>query len=492
MRNGRLGSEPAWPTRQGERAAASNLYMVGPRILCFLGAMLALMPSAGAPAGASTAQELRLDEGAFWEGEHVQAAAVADRSRCDVTGPCWHYQLRITQPAWRLRVGLGIVLPGPDHVRPYADSYPVSRFSSFDLVVQAPSGQVITTRQLRHGYDVEAFVPAPISGTWTVTVVPVEVVDLSFRVRAMLQSQPEPLPQDEEPRLALPNLRIIPPFEISFATPTATFGPGAPAPAGHPTCMAEEYLEAHEEGFDPPGACLRFSMGIENAGEGPLTLLLTCNQPGSLGCAGPLSVRQQFQIVDPKVTSWPQWRCCELGPPGGAGSARFHQFHLHIHYDNAYVFELLRVTDPQWAWGPGSEKPPLEHAGPGRKLGVAPADERFHEWTEFTQHNVSKLSGSLGLSPGWGDVYEWNRGGNYVDFPTDPPGVLVPGYYLLRGVTDPEGLILESDDGDNESYAFIQVLTVPDAPSAQRVRLLERGYGTDPWDPSKRILTAVP
>ncbi|MDQ3991960.1 MAG: hypothetical protein M3245_06615 [Actinomycetota bacterium] len=460
-------------------------------LACLVVLLVSVTPAAGTAASSATGPfELRLDEGVFWDGEHVAAAAVPDRNRCNVTGRCWRYQLVVTEPAWRLRVALGVVFPGPDHVRPLADSRPSPHFGSFDLVVYTPGGQVAAQRQIRNGYDVEALL-TPQVGTWTVEVVPVEVVDLSFRLRAILQSHPEP---PEEQRLALPNLRIIPPFEIGFSAPTATYGPGAPAPAGYPTCMLEEYAEAQDEGFDPPTMCLRFSMGVENAGEGPLTLLLKCPTGGTIGCDAPISVRQQMQVVDPAVTAWPHWRCCELGPDGGAGTARFHPFHLHNHYDNAYVFELLRVTDPSWRWGPGAEAPPMAHAGPGRKLGVQPVEERMHDWREFTQHapNCCHVTGSMGLAPGWGDIYEWNRGGNYVDFPTDVAGQPVAGYYLLRGVTDPKGLIAEGNDDDNHSYAMIEVLPTPAAPSLQRVRLLERGYGADPWDAAKKALTSTP
>jgi hypothetical protein len=87
---------------------------------------------------------------------------------------------------------------------------------------------------------------------------------------------------------------------------------------------------------------------------------------------------------------------------------------------------------------------------------------------------------------GWGDFYEWNRSGNYVPFPTSNDGSPKGGYYLLRATVNPLGLLIETNERDNVSYALIRVF------NDGRVQLLERGYGRDPWNGPKEILTESP
>ena len=51
-----------------------------------------------------------------------------------------------------------------------------------------------------------------------------------------------------------------------------------------------------------------------------------------------------------------------------------------------------------------------------------------------------------GLSPGWGDTYDYYRAEQWIDLgPMDSPGSeLDPGRYVLRSVTDPKNVIYES------------------------------------------------
>lgn len=60
------------------------------------------------------------------------------------------------------------------------------------------------------------------------------------------------------------------------------------------------------------------------------------------------------------------------------------------------------------------------------------------------------------------------------------------GFYVLRGTADGDKQIVESDETDNVSYAFFEVS------ENGKVELIERGYGTDPWDPDKVVLTVSP
>lgn len=82
----------------------------------------------------------------------------------------------------------------------------------------------------------------------------------------------------------------------------------------------------------------------------------------------------------------------------------------------------------------------------------------------------------MAFSPGWGDVYGWYRPGNYVDFGTRGDGL-----YVVRVKVDQEGHVREAREGNNTSYALIRL-------RGDEMTVVERGRGTDPWDPKKAVV----
>lgn len=82
----------------------------------------------------------------------------------------------------------------------------------------------------------------------------------------------------------------------------------------------------------------------------------------------------------------------------------------------------------------------------------------------------------LGLSAGWTDVYGPELVGNYIDIGGNPDG-----FYVLRVVVDRNGYILETNENDNVDYSYIEL-------RGETVRLIDRGRGSDPWDPRKVII----
>jgi lysyl oxidase len=81
-----------------------------------------------------------------------------------------------------------------------------------------------------------------------------------------------------------------------------------------------------------------------------------------------------------------------------------------------------------------------------------------------------------GIANGWEDVYTWATSGQFVRFGSNPDG-----RYVLRMIINPQRRFLETDYDDNVAYTYFQV-------SGDEVRVLERGHGTDPWDPHKVVL----
>jgi hypothetical protein len=85
--------------------------------------------------------------------------------------------------------------------------------------------------------------------------------------------------------------------------------------------------------------------------------------------------------------------------------------------------------------------------------------------------------GLLSLTRGWGDVYRWQRPGQYVEW-----GDNTDGLYVVRSTVDKSNTTLETDEDDNSAYAFIRV-------TGRRVDELERGQGLSPFDPHKIVFS---
>lgn len=468
--------------------------------------------------------DLGVGDAAFCEAVDVDHAQVRDPALCGVAGVCPQWRLQVAKDGSALRVALSAVFQDAGDVRPWADFSASAAEAVFRLQILDDTGEVLTegsTGSTFTAYGVEVFLPEPEAGSYTVRVVPESVVDMAFRLRAKLEA-PAADHGSTRRTVLTPNLRAIPPFEFSFFAPTATYGPSVPVPAPPASCMAEEVEEAVDAGRPPPRLCLRYSMGFENSGDGMFWLSVFCPmcqyyyehiKPvgnavcGLFGCAmgdvvGEAGISRDWPLT--QVRYYSDGTCCKVESLGSAGVGRFHPAHGHLHYQNAYSFELFRVDDE--GWGPEDGRPRrLEPVGPGGKLGVFPGDEMLSDWNRFYQaprggcppSTPDRCGPGMGNSPllglgepklnaGWGDVYEWNRGGNYVDFPADDLGAPLAGFYLLRGTSDPDQVIVETNERDNSGYGFLSVA------SDGTVQLLERGYGTSPWDRKKNIVTAVP
>jgi hypothetical protein len=493
----------------------------------------------------------------FWprEPENVDRNIVLDPSRCNEEGqpgPCRYYKLKLEAGAARLRVALQIVYQESGDVRPWPDFATTGdQMATFTVQMFEPGGVEVaqtcedplgaegawsapcqrnTHTVFGHGgWGFELFARNPRAGRWTVRVIPSNVKDLAFRMRAKLEASTaicgKPADTETTARPCLPNLRVVPPYEFTFQTPIsggAVFGPSQGDIALYRGCAPEEIREAQEEALreqltgtavpmhsgtaEVPTLCLRYSMGIENIGEGPFYLLGVvtpeANNPDVM------SMTERRRYSDGK---W-KW-----GAFGAAGKGRLDPGHAHLHYLNGYHFTLHYIADPFWR--PGRKSPDADKivlVGPGQKLGVQPTDEYMADWFRFIhQQQGLELWNESGagndpnkdclardstgitcqywhearLQAGWGDLYEWNRTGNYAALPPEyqiGPGLGRPGYYVLIGQTDAEGRIEETNEEDNFGYALVQIF------SDGSVKLLERGYGQWPWDPRRQVLTESP
>jgi hypothetical protein len=393
------------------------------RLLALLAAMLVLaVGPVSPPAGADTDPReftLVLGDQRFWSGP---GSALPD---CGMN--CWSYALHVTEPAYRLRVGIDRPLLG----------------NVWQVDVVDPEGT--TAESFSPGtdlYSAEAMVFDPDPGLYTLNVTAQDVSDLRFRMRAALERDNGGLPTEHV--LVPPDLRALPPWDFSFKQPVTNgfFGGasvGVPVPGGRPSCHPEEVLE------DDTTRCLRMSFGVGNVGLGPLEL--------EVGPGQEYQDRPLYQHVRYSDTGFVN---------RSAGNAYFHPSHLHYHHDKAIGLELLRVVDP--------EDGDLQAAAEPHLKGFAHRDELLRGWDTFAPRWGKQ---GFGLLPGWGDYYEWDRPGNYIDFGENGDGI-----YVIRITADPLGFIQETDTTDNVAYSVIWV-------KGDTIDHLESGIGTDPWDPCR-------
>lgn len=327
---------------------------------------------------------------------------------------------------WRLRVGIDHATVG----------------DVFTATLTDPSGASSSFTPGSGLYSAEDIVSLPAPGMWTLRVEAPGARDPRFRLRALLEQLPAE--HEGDPVQVLPNLQALPPYQLAFVTPISNglLG-GAPMgeqlPGGRVTCHPEEVIE------EGAVRCLRMTFGVRNTGDGPMQL----HYPGG----APLDrvLFQRIRITDGSFVD------------REAGRAVYHKTHAHYHHDQAVGLQLFAVdADGE-----------LVAAGAEHRKGFAHRDELLREWWRFYPRWPSF---GFGLAAGWGDYYEWDRPGNYIDF-----GFNGDGDYVLRMSADPVGGILESNEQDNASYTYFRV-------AGEDVEVLETGRGRDPWDPCKIVM----
>lgn len=424
-------------------------------------AILTLATALVIPAGARAADPplvaaLHAGEAAFWEGGYVGSSPThslptpsnAQLDRCATIDPCFRYSLELLETGTTLRVGFETQ----------------ARDDGFEIFVRKPDGTLGARVSNNNQYNVEAFVQAPPAGLYEITVAPYSADWAPFRMRAKLESEPyQPRPNADG--LLLPDLRVTRLWEFGFIAPAnpgnGLFPPDDVNPpldvAGvHPlSCGADEMTE---DGVD---RCLRFSFGLANVGDGTFDVRYRSDRTG----ARTANV-QCVQRGD--------------GPPlaRDAGFTSFHQTHGHYHFADIVFHKIYRVTD--------RSSGAMVVAGNGQKLGYSPADQSFPEWTRFVQAAAGS-SGSagncagtgfdsrLGLSRGWGDAYRYQRPGNFVEF-----GDNGDGYFVVTTTADPTNVVLEANEANNTSYAYVRI-------EGDHVDVIESGVGASPWDPNKTL-----
>ena len=328
------------------------------------------------------------------------------------------------------------IAPGGAQLRVAIDRpYPSG---SLKLLLLNPSGRLIG-QSAGTEWSAELFVPNPAPGSWAIEVEGTG----DYSIRAKLEDRQRP---SQRVRALLPNLRVVPPFDFSYT----------PGPAG---CLADEIVENQATN------CLRFAVGFEDAGDGPLQL--------------------EFDPIDGTVQQGTMYQ--RIFYSNGktkrreAGAFEYHKTHAHYHHVGLGTMLLYRVLDERTG--------KVEQVGTGPKLGFCMGEYRLAGWWRFFQewkgddqstcrhleHGDTPTGAIMGLSNGWADVYPKEISGNYVEFSDELGLPLGDGRYLITIETDGTKDVLETNDRDNFGYALIDV-------SGAKVDILERGRGRSPWD----------
>jgi hypothetical protein len=414
--------------------------------------------AAMAPAsGAEPSLSLALGKAVFWTGGHMESS---DAART--------WPLHLEAGGSRLRVAIDTP----------------SREDTFAVELLDPTGAVAASTSNSNQFNAEAFADKPVPGEWAVRVTPAGASDADFRLRAKLEDSPPTKPAGHV--ALLPNLKAVPPYEFGFIAPAnpfnAVYPPDTVNPpldvAGvHPLSCALDEMAPVEIGGGGAHTCLRLTSGPINVGDGPFDmrfdlagdLLADKAHVETNTVRGPMT--QAVHYSDGKIEERP------------AGTYSFHLTHAHFHTDQILTYESFVVPTP------GT----LVAAGNGTKSGFCPADQLFGEWRKFSQmvqgdfgegdsaaggNCFSPSKGVIGLTAGWGDVYRWQRPGQYVEFDGGD------GRYVVRSTVDKSNRVLEQNETDNTAYAYIEV-------KGENVTMLERGQGSDPWDPNKVVFKGL-
>jgi hypothetical protein len=466
------------------------------------GIALALVGAAGASAGTPVAT-LRAGDSTFWAGAFVADGRVDDPGLCGIQGPCFDYPIRVSgEHAKVLRVaissaedsnGWGLRLIDPHgHV--------------------AATGSTYTTPIPAENFDVEVFTHDPAPGLWTAQVIAQNVHEGDFHARAAVQGDPvlaptaavaaKPAKRHHKAKrkkaagkhrkrhkarhrhrahtragAALdmpPDLTADPPWHLTFEQPppmvvveggnyTALAGVHNPTMqvAGQPIyeCLAEETVEQHAK------RCLRFTTGFASLGPGAFEVFGSSSSPVAVNGG------QLYQVIH---------RSDGTTYSREAGRFAFHHIHMHYHVLGIAEFSFFRV-------GEGHAMTP---AGKVLKEGFCLGNIKIYAWRSFEQaeidpHSIDNCAPSVqpdgtyrfyeGMANGWEDAYKWQTSGQFIDFADNSDG-----FYVLRMLVNADRHLLETDYANDSAYAYMQVV-------GNHVRMIERGHGTDPWDPHKIV-----
>lgn len=354
--------------------------------------------------------------------------------------------------------------------------------SGVNLYVYDPSGQMVGSADGLDSNGEAVFLPHAARGTYTVVVTATYMTNGTVRYKGEARVRPDPAASCAKPCALLPRLRTVPPydFHLEGIPPVPSTQLGFPIPFG-PAMPNSCYPD--ETGVVGAHRCLRFTNEIVNEGTGPLKMRFTF-----LG-AGPKGARVGF--VDCRMEQVVE-RTDGSSLLRNAGPCVFHPSHAHFHYSNFAEFTLHRVrpsgrTDPavlrksskrgfcltdvhnsgfgtannsgRTYWFPNCNLPDRTGLAPQAlaRSGTAnasrpeePATHRPSGLEAASQASSGTVWETMGISPGWSDVYTWDTPDQYIEI----SGV-ADGAYDVVSTANPDGGIAEGGRRDGSARTRI-------------------------------------
>jgi hypothetical protein len=186
---------------------------------------------------------------------------------------------------------------------------------------------------------------------------------------------------------------------------------------------------------------LRFDTIIVNVGDGPFVVKGRRACTSTTACPT-MTARQRIATDTGRTRLLPSSGVMRYAVDG--------HDHWHIHRFESY--ELIPLDG-------GRPDAPLRGAKVGycffdnvpKRLHLEGAPQRrVHE--ESGCGTKASLTTKVGLSVGWGDLYPWHFGGQYIDITGVPPGD-----YRVCVTTDPKDRFVEKNDVNNQAWQDIRI-----------------------------------
>ena len=353
------------------------------------------------------------------------------------------------------------------------DCVTLRMFDPSGVEIMAPEIDYATVCPLQgrsgQAFDIEWSAADPVPGPWRAVVDVSDAVNLALRLRVSVGTEPPTLVEGQLPPDLVPWL----PWEFGFAAP-ASDRPGTAHDRLNQPGPATVSCHPVEEPDDTQ--CLRFSAGMYNVGAGPM--FVTFREDAAF---------QHVYARDDTPLTFVDNELAGQFVERPAGSGEWHEFHHHRHLAEFVLYELFEVKDATGSLAP---------VGTGNKHGYCTFAQQIADWDSIGQdpQYASYPDGvfcddAMTLERGWGDIYRWQRPGQYVSYApvAEPDGSMRAGRYVLRLTVDPADHITETDETNNVGYALVEVVDGGGL-GQDTVVVCEQGMGRDPWDEARQVV----
>jgi hypothetical protein len=342
----------------------------------------------------------------------------------------------------------------------------------FDLYLYGPTGRLVDAANGIGADGQSIAVNKPTPGTYTIVVTFTYAEDPTAaylgEVRLMSGTTWQPagctrtIVGGVRGCFELPVLQAVPAYDLAVSglPPIASTPLGFPLPLmpGTPTsCYADETLGLADPSVgqlqNPTTRCLRFTSNVRNVGAGTLEVRLPWVKSDGTSGFVPGGCNAE-QLV---VTSRGEQAVRPAGP------CEFHAAHGHFHYKDLIGYSLYQDAGGL----------PGQRVGTSAKESFCLADDEYFGFGTAGPNGARGFVGqpgcnipsdtsngnvfvTMGVTPGWGDVYTWDTPDQFIDITNTPAGT-----YDLVMETNPHGSLLVA--GSAQTCSLTRLTLTADA-----------------------------